>query len=392
MNLELPIGTNQWRIAVPDAKLVAVSRAEPTPAARPLGELIRDALDRPIGLDSLRRALTPEDRVAIVIDESIPNVGHGLSAILDHIASAGIAMESVTLISPPGSQSDDWIDELPDEYSAVRTEVHDPDDRNHLAYLATTKSGRRIYLNRTLVEADFVIVLAARRRAPRFGVSGAEDWIFPMMSDAEARAELRLPKSKEEPTPAHESSEVAWLLGMPFFIQVLDNSQGPLDVIAGLPDSTQEGVRRHNAIWTRRIACRPDLILATLAPDARFKDVALAARTCSRIVAETGRIAVLAPPIDISGEGVSILRQHDDARDAMKQLLRVKPDDTEACRQWATASTRARLYLANSDEDLAEEIFATALGNERELERLLESSHRVLHLHQAERCLVEVED
>ena len=49
-----------------------------------------------------------------------------------------------------------------------RFQVHDPADRKKLSYLATTRQGRRIYLNRSAVDADQLIVLsrdAVGRRA-----------------------------------------------------------------------------------------------------------------------------------------------------------------------------------------------------------------------------------
>ena len=44
----------------------------------------------------------------------------------------------------------------------MHVEVHDPSDRKRLAYLATTKQGHRIYLNRTAVDADQLVVLTRR--------------------------------------------------------------------------------------------------------------------------------------------------------------------------------------------------------------------------------------
>ena len=75
----------------------------------------------------------------------------------------------MTIVSPPNSPQT-WIDELPDEFADVTAETHDPADAKKLAYLATTKGGRRLYLNRSLVEADFWIFLTGRRFDPRSGV------------------------------------------------------------------------------------------------------------------------------------------------------------------------------------------------------------------------------
>ena len=48
---------------------------------------------------------------------------------------------------------EEWLNSLTGDQRQVGVEVHDPADRKHLAYLATTRSGQRIYLNRTAVDA-----------------------------------------------------------------------------------------------------------------------------------------------------------------------------------------------------------------------------------------------
>ena len=60
------------------------------------------------------------------------------------IPGKGIEPAAVTVLTPPGS-SQEWIDELPDEFADVTAETHDPADKARLAYLASTKAGRRVW-------------------------------------------------------------------------------------------------------------------------------------------------------------------------------------------------------------------------------------------------------
>src|SRR5262249_55951119 len=157
-----------------------------------------------------------------------------LAEVLAHLRSAGIQLEAVTILTPPDAPQG-WIDELPDELADVRGEVHDPADRQKLAYLATTAAGRRLYLNRTLVEADFIVVISGRGYDPLTGYAGAEASVFPSLADEEIRASLAGPPSAdapgEEPWPVRaEAAEILWLLGTPFLVQV----------IAGEGDTVQE--------------------------------------------------------------------------------------------------------------------------------------------------------
>src|SRR6185436_12624324 len=109
----------------------------------------------PVGFEPLRRALTPDDHVAVVVDDKLPHLAELLSGLLEHLVSAGVKPEAVTLVLVPGAKRQGFIDDLPDEYADVRVETHDPADAKRHAYLATTKGGRRVYLNRTFLEADF---------------------------------------------------------------------------------------------------------------------------------------------------------------------------------------------------------------------------------------------
>jgi nickel-dependent lactate racemase len=397
--IELAVGTDVWPLAVDPAALVPVRR-QPVPVGppRPPRELVAAALEQPLGFEPLRRALTPDDRVAVAVDPTLPHLGELLAGLLDHLASAGVRPENVTLVTPPGEASADWLDDLPDEYGDVRTEAHDPADRKKLAYLASTKAGRRVYLNRTVVEADFVAVLSGRRFDPLFGYAGAEATLFPALSDEEARAALRgrfrLDPPAAPPVRA-EAGEVAWLLGTPFLVQVIEGANGTIqEVVAGLPGTTADGVRRQDARW-RGVAAGPaDTVIAAISGPAdrvTFADVAAAAATAARVVEGDGRIVVLSPAVPTAGEGVAVLRRADDPAEAAAVLAKQAPDDAAAF-LWATAAGRGHLFLAGGESDeVAEELFATPIGSPAEVQRLAAASRRLLVIPDAHRTLLTTE-
>src|SRR5262249_32973091 len=121
----------------------------PKPLADPVAA-VRQAMEAPFGFPPLRRALTPDDHVVVLVDEQLPRLAELGSVVLEHITSAGVDAANVTLLCPPSGSSHPWIDELPDEFGDVHVEDHDPKSRQKLAYLATTRAGRRLYLNRSL--------------------------------------------------------------------------------------------------------------------------------------------------------------------------------------------------------------------------------------------------
>ena len=389
--IDLPVGRDVWPLLVrPEALVRPVPPAAAPPA--PPRELVRVALAAPLGLGApLRAAVTPDDQVAVVFDPALPQLGTLVAGVLDHLAEAGIPPTAVTLIAPPGTP-DGWAKGIP---VGVRTETHDPADLKRLAYLATTRAGRRVYLNRAAVEADVLVVLSGRGYDPVLGYAGAEAAVFPALSDDETRAALTVKPSLKAPEPPGktEATEVLWLLGMPLLVQVV---AGPGDgielVVAGLTDSSAEGVRRQDDLWRYAVAERPDLVVCAVAGDparADFLTLAKAAACGARVVNPGGRVAVLsqaAPPLGAAGDR---LRGADEPADAAKEV-RGEPGGAAAY-LWAAAARRARLFVAAGwPDDLTEELFATPLGSAAEVQRLIDAAERVLVVPDADKTMIDV--
>jgi nickel-dependent lactate racemase len=318
--IELAVGRHTWPVTVrPDAE-VALHRppVPPAPAAGPR-ELVAAALENPLGLEApLRRAVTPDDRVALVLDERLPHIPELLAGVLEHLRSAGIDPGAVTILVPPGETGNSWVDELPDEFADVRLEVHDPEERKNLAYLATTKGGRRIYLNRTLVEADFVVVLTGRRYDPTTGYAGAEVALFPALGDAETLAgcvgQFRTEPPRPKPRGVRaEAAEIGWLFGTPFFVQVIEGSGDTVqEVLAALPDRTADGITHQDARWRASVAERPDLVVAAVSGSPERVDFlavaqAAAAAEVQRLIDAADRVLILPDAQKMMVE----VRQHD---------------------------------------------------------------------------------
>ncbi|MBN9118291.1 MAG: DUF2088 domain-containing protein [Planctomycetes bacterium] len=393
--IELVVGADPWPLTVPSDRAVALRRA---PVATPAGtprQLVHDALEKPYHFEALRRALTPDDRVTVVIDPRLPHLAEMLAEVLRHLGTAGVGPASVTVLSPPNAPQA-WIDELPDEFADVTAETHDPADAKKLAYLATTKGGRRLYLNRSLVEADFVVLLTGRRFDPFSGYAGAEAAVFPALSNEETRTALAGEFSTAAPAASEgEAAEIAWLLGTPFLVQVIEGAGGSVqEVVAGLYDSAAEGVRRQDARWRGTVATEPETVIAALggAPsEITFLDLAQAAATAARVVKKGGRIALLTTAAPDLGPGAQLLRTLDDPTGAKRLLDKEKPDDWAAAALWAFAAKRASIFLASGyPDEVAEELFATPIHTPSEAQRLIDTGGSVLLIPDAHKTTVTV--
>ncbi len=400
MHVSMAYGRTQVELEVPDGGSV-VRRHGPSPLADP-SEAVRAALRAPHDFPPLSAALTEDDRVAVVVDERLPDLARLLAPVLEEVAGAGIDPARITLLCEPSASRQPWLLDLPEAFEEARLEIHDPKDRKKLSYLATTRRGRRLYLNRTAVDAEQLVVLSGPRFDPQFGRGGAVGALFPALSDEATRGELNGRPNLDGPDAAEETealaaaAEAAWLLGAPFFVQVVESAgDGVARVVAGTAAAAAEGRRALDAGWRWAVPALADVVVASLSGDpARqtFADLAAAAACAARVVQPDGRIILLsqARP-DLRAEAESLLRA-EDARTALDQLRRRPTLELVPALNWAAAACRARISLLSGlEDDTVEDLFATPLRDGRQVQRLLNAGGACLFLDDAHKGLAVVE-
>ena len=397
MRIGIPCGLEQIYVEVAEGNLVGVRRAPLAPGIEDPAAAIRTALEAPIGFPALRRALTPDDHVIIVVDEHLPRLGELLVPILEHIALAQVVPEAITLLCPPGSVAQPWLDRLPEAFEEIRLEVHDPSDRNHLSYLATTRKGRRLYLNRTMVDANQVIVLTGRGYDPLLGYSGAESALYPVMSDAATRLDGCDQMSMAAPgkTPRslqREAAEVAWHLGVPFLVQIIMGADAEIiHVLAGPVETSGDGQRLLDERWRVEVDAPADIVLAGIGGDpARhdFDDLARAFACAARVVKPQGKIVVLCDAQPVLGQEADWLRQAGDPGTVLNALRQHKAPDQQGIFLWASAAQHANLYLLSKlPAEIAEEMFTVPLENADQVQRLVAGNGSCLILPDAHKTM-----
>lgn len=363
---------------------------------------VRTALDAPFEFPPLRRALTPDDSVTVIVDEQLPGLAQLLVPVLERLTGAGVTAESVTILVPPSTTGQPWVNDLPDEFEEARVEVHDPTDRKQLRYLATSRGGRRLYLNRRVVDADQLVVVSGRRFDPVLGFSGAEGAIFPQFADAETRAAVgaraRLTVPGAEPWPAaKEAAEAAWLLGAPFFVLVIEGSgDGVAAVLAGSTDASAEARRLQEARWSQRVAAAAAVVVAGVSGDpARqsFADLAAAAASAARVVRPGGRIVLLSEVAAAPGSEFDLLRGADDPGEVASRIGANPGLEQIPVARWAAAAGHARLTVLSAlDAEPVEELSATPLQDAGQVQRLLDAGDSYLFLDDAHKGLAQIAD
>ncbi len=384
--MRFPWGRQTLELDLPEDALVGCSRPASAPALPDPVRALKHALEHPVDYPPLWRALTPDDHVAIVLDERTPHLVRLLVTILEHVQQADVSPSAVTLVCLPPSTGQPWLEDLPDEFADVQIEVHQPGDRKKLSYLATTKGEQRVYLNRTAVDADQLIVLSRRTYDLRSGYGGAECTIYPALADQESQdvtlGGCSFEAPGDEPWPLRsEALEVSWLLGSPFLVQVIEGTKDTVaSIVCGPLDSSKHGQKMLDARWRVEVEQTPDVVLASItAPDATFEDLARAFANAARVVKPGGVVVLLTEANPALPPSTALLRRLEDAADSLKHLLRDQPDDMAAGYLWCQAALQARLFmLSGLDDEVVEELFCTPLQQAEQVQKLMQGQKCLL--------------
>lgn len=353
------------------------------------------ALDRPDDFPPLSRAIVPGDRVVLAIDPNVPEIAAVVRGVVASISQTDAAGIDVVL----------WDEATDATVEAIRGEVapqsrvvrHASADRRQLSYLAADEAADPIYLNRLLVDADFVLpIMAARysdlqRPADRTGV-------YPWLADSAARARHRDGSVDEAASRAKMATETTWLLGVQMMVCVAPSIDGGASEVAAGTIGAME--KR----WTRETTSDDDddgetfpppasLVIASLDGNEQQQTWANAARAALAATrrARPGATIVLwtdidQPPLETSlagGEDDPYGADFDDEDDDVIPDAAAKSQDEDfpawdASKSiWQTLAAVAEEYHvmvhAKLDDAVIEQTGLGAIGDAEGLRRLCES-------------------
>jgi hypothetical protein len=177
IEVSLPYGESTARARLPDrARLVRGGgdrshRLEPVPDQ---AGAVREALAKPLGLPRIRELVRPGARVLIAFDDpTVPSFGPvrrlAIEAVLEELASAGVAEERVQLVCANALHRK-WT---PQELARVigedlvrrfgdRLTCHDAEDAGNLVHLGTTASGYDVEIHKGVAESDLTVYVNAQ--------------------------------------------------------------------------------------------------------------------------------------------------------------------------------------------------------------------------------------
>jgi hypothetical protein len=254
-----------------------------------------NALQRPDDFPPIEAAIVPGDRVAIAVDPNVPAVVEVIQGTMKALGQTDASEIDIVL----------WDEASEETLAAIQEEVgestrvvrHQSSHRESLRYLAADDDADPIYLNRLLVDADFVLPIVAGRpldASSNHDLTG----VFPHFADSTSRNRHRAQQAAKRQDAKNDSAylpETAWLLGVHILVSVTASTTGQAgEIIAGTPAAI-----RKKLTPSRRL---PDefpppasLVIASLDGDAQQQtwcNAARAIKAASRYVQPGGTIVL----------------------------------------------------------------------------------------------------
>ena len=403
-SVELKYGAGDcFRCDVAASRFLAQFHA-PLPCPDLQSEIER-ALRAPVNFPSLNRAAVSGDRVVLALDSNVSEPASIIAAVWTQIESAGVEPESVTVIQAGRAGSGQLPDPRTRIQEGIRDRVawiaHDPEDDDSTTYLASSSNGERIYLARSVVEADVIVTIGQMSFDPLLGYRGTHSVFYPGLSNVEA-AERTRGQGHRELGPDDERplrqliDEIGWLTGTQFTVQTIPAAGGgTARVIAGAADAVLKAGRELlKELWTIRLLERPEIVVAAVdgnRPGENWQQIGAALETAGNLVMHGGKILILCEADEGPAEGVGLVRESREPTDVIQTLRAVAPPDLVPATQLSFAAGWADVYLLSRlESELVEDLFMVPIENHSEALRLVDGDATCVFLESAEFVLAEV--
>ncbi len=330
MNITLPYGKESMSAPLDWATPLNTIDVADVEAVADVPSAVNAALASPIGQSAgLASQVRPGQRVTIITSDSfrVTRSDQFLPPLIKTLNDAGIDDDSITFLVATGTHRGPTPDELKkilgdDLFPRFesRTVVSDAHDETAHVHLGDTSRGTPVWLHRTAVEADYVIVTGAVVLHYFGGFGGGRKAILPGIASVKSIAHnhsMNLHPKHDELNPdvaigkmdgnpvAEDMLEGARMLGAQFTLNsVLNRHKEIAGIFAGdLEQAHQAASQFAQELFTVPIPERADLVIASSGPIQNFVQTHKALFNAYQAVKPEGRIILLCEcPEGIGGE------------------------------------------------------------------------------------------
>ena len=283
MKISLPYGNEMVGMEVPDQCFIGM--IDP-PEARPAGDpqrMILDAIEHPIGGPKLEDIVTPDKRIAVIVDDgSRPTpISAILPVLLNQLIRCGARREQIKIVIALGSHrymtEDEMRERVGEEiyqtYPVVNSEFRDPEK---LVYIGDTEEGAPLMATGSVMDADLRIGVGNLVPHPVMGWGGGGKIVFPGVAGEDTVSYFHLKASLYDEnmfglstTPIRDMME-GWvkLIGLDFIINTILTPELKLcRVVAGdYVAAHREGVRIGKQVLGSKVTEKADVVIVSSHP------------------------------------------------------------------------------------------------------------------------------
>ena len=247
-------------------------------------ELVRNALESPIGCPRLREQVKPGMRVAIAVDDYSRSTRTELMLplVLEELHKGGVEAADITVVIAIGTHRAMSQAEIESKYTpsvASGYRIVNPDWKDRTAYVDVGQGGDgpTVRIHRSVLDADFVVGVGQTIPHMIAGFGGGGKIIVPGCSDGETIGEMHwlchlVPEDKlfavRDNAVRDLIDEVAMKVGLRFIVnEVPAGGTGMAGVFAGHPiEAHREACRAARSACGVTIREKADIVIADAYP------------------------------------------------------------------------------------------------------------------------------
>jgi len=286
VHFKLPFGHHQKvEFDVPDKNLTYYVERKKLPSVPDVRDSVAEALKKPIGTPPLSKLVKRSDKVVVLVDDMTRPTPQNevLPSILEELCAGGLSADNVQVMIALGTHRPmtdaEIVDHLGPEV-AERFEVTNSDykDDKRLVNLGMTELGIPALVNKTVVEADFVLGVGNIVPHNAAGWGGGGKIILPGVCGEESVGMLHIAAGKVVPIGKlvatldnpmrRDINIIARKAGLNAIVNtVLNNEDKVVRVLAGDPEQAfREGVGMARQVYCQDVPELADIVIFSTYP------------------------------------------------------------------------------------------------------------------------------
>lgn len=323
LRFTIPYGKKDIKVFVKKCHFAGLYSLRKFKNIKKIEEEIERVLIKPTGCEPFIDLIKNKRKILIVCDDNTRRtpVNKIMPHVLEKIKLAGIEDKKVTILIATGSHramSKEEIKEKVGQQAFRRIKIVNHDHKRDLVFIGKTKKSTPIYINKNLIEADFIMGIGNIIPHRYCGWSGGGKIIQPGVCGEETIAKTHLLITKDssislgsiDNIARSEINEVAKNAGLCFIINTILNSKGQImGIVAGEPETAHlKGVEIAQNICGVPIPLADIVVISSFPEDLNLWQALKALYAADIVVKDNGIVILVSPLYEGIGEHLDFIK------------------------------------------------------------------------------------